>query len=720
MSAVGCSESSEAAPSVDPLESYCSIDSAEVEARIDALLETLSLAEKASLMHGVSILTIDGTWQSTGLPESGIPGFRMLDGPKGIGGSSTVPIANDAKTTAFPAAIARSATWDRDLERRVGEAIGQEARGVGADTLLAPGMNLAWHPLSGRNQEYYGEDPFLSGEIGSAFVQGVQSKGVVATAKHFTANHVEDTRLEINAVVDVRTLRENFLPQFRKVVRQGGVGSVMSAYNRLNGTYCGENRELLGDILKDEWEFAGYVVSDFLWGTHDTLASAEAGLDVEMMLAQIYGQPVVDAVEAGELDESNVDEHVRRILRAQFCFELDANPAVADPTQLETDETLALAREVAARAIVLLRNEDDALPLSQTDPLSIVLVGPLADAENIGDTRGSSGVRSTEIITLAEGLLARDDLAASIEYLPGSLADPEDRAAVANADVVLVAVGLTEEDEGEGEVRPPAQMLGAGDRKTYGLPKSHASFLEDVIALSDSVIVVLEGGSAIDVSPWFEDVNAVVMAWYPGLQGGNAIADVLFGDLNPSGRLPVSFPASLDDLQAFPSQALELVYDRYHGYQRLDINGVAPFLPFGFGESFTTFDYADLEIGEATDGGTRAVVIRATVTNSGDRAGIETAQVYAGLPDSSVDRPVRKLVGFARTTLEAGASETIEVRIPLRELAYYEVGNGWTLEAGTYLFEVGRNVADLPLSATLRLDATDVLPDLVPTPSRTP
>ncbi|MDH3728060.1 MAG: glycoside hydrolase family 3 C-terminal domain-containing protein [Myxococcales bacterium] len=693
--------SSGGATAIDPPDTYCLINSAEVEERIDALLDTLTLGEKASLMHGISIVPVDGTWQSTSLPDKGIPGFHMLDGPKGVGGSATLPVANGSKTTAFPVPVARSATWNRELERRVGAAIALEARAVGADTLLAPGMNLAWHPLSGRNQEYYGEDPFLAGEIGVAFVQGVQGMGVIATAKHFTANHIEDTRLDVNAIIDERTLRENFLPQFRKVVQKGAVGSVMSAYNQLNGAYCAENSPLLGEILKNEWGFPGFVMSDFLWGTYNTVPSALAGLDVEMQNSRIYGEPIVRAVDDGELELSNVDEHVRRILRAQLCYELDSNPAVPDESKLETDETIALAREVATQSITLLRNQADFLPLSKSRAESIVLVGPLADVENIGDTKGSSGVMSSEVVTIAEGLLARTDVASTIEFIPGDLMDADDRAKVTAADVVIVAVGLTDEDEGEGQVRAPLTALGAGDRETYGLPEDDAAFLTSVLALNEDIVIVLEGGSAIDLSPWFEGTRAVVMAWYPGVQGGHAVADVLFGDTSPSGRLPVSFPRTLSDLQPFPDEALEVAYESYHGYQRLDRNGVSPFLPFGFGLSYTTFEYSALTAEWQTED--RAEIIRLTFTlsNTGARAGIETAQVYAGTVDSAVDRPVRKLVGFAQASLEAGESTTVQVSVPVRELAYYEVGTGWVVEPGAYTLEVGPNVANLALSAEL-------------------
>ncbi len=697
----GCSDDADSAG--DALEAYCPIDAVEVEARIDGLIDRLTLEEKASLMHGVFVLPVDGTWQSTSIPDKGIPGFQMLDGPKGVGGSSTLGLGNGPKTTAFPVALARSATWSPELEERVGSAIAEEARAVGADTLLAPGMNLVWHPLSGRNQEYYGEDPFLAGEIGLGFVRGVQGKGVIATAKHFTANHIEDTRLDVNVNIDERTLRENFLPQFRKLVQEGQVASVMSAYNQLNGTYCSENRMLLGDILKEEWGFSGYVVSDFFWGTHRTVPAALAGLDVEMQTGIIYGSPVVEAVGRGELESANVDEHVRRILRAQLCYELDSKPPAVDESKLETAETLALAREVATRSIVVLRNEDDLLPLSKTQPGSILLLGPLADLENIGDTAGSSGVSSSEVVTIAEGLLARTDVAARIEHLPGELSEPDEQLEVSAADLVIVALGLTDEDEGEGQTRSPAPMLGAGDRDSYGLPAEQLEFLSRVFALNRNVIVLLEGGSAIDMSPWFAEARAVLMAWYPGVQGGHAIADLLFGDAQPSGRLPVSFPARIGDLQAFPGSALDVTYERYHGYQRLDKNAVAPFLPFGFGLSYTRFEYEGLTVDSQSDAAGDRLEVAVNVRNAGQRQGLQTVQVYAGALSPSVDQPVRKLVGFEQVSLQAGESKRVEIEVPVRELTYFESGTGWVLDPGTYRIEIGSNVAHLPVSADLDL-----------------
>jgi beta-glucosidase len=343
------------------------------------------------------------------------------------------------------------------------------------------------------------------------------------------------------------------------------------------------------------------------------------------------------------------------------------------------------------------------LPLSKTKAESIVLVGPLADAENLGDTVGSSAVMPSEVVTIAEGLLARTDLASTIEHVPGDLGDLDDQAKVSAADVVIVVVGLTDEDESEGQTRPPAPMLGGGDRDGYGLPMDDAAFLANVLSLNSKVVVVLIGGSAIDMSPWFEDTEAVLMAWYPGVQGGHAVADVLLGDANPSGRAPMSFPASIEDLQAFPRMALDVTYDRYHGYQRLDKNGVAPFIPFGFGLSYTMFAYDSLTANAQSVRQDGVVTLRLSLSNTGTRAGVETVQVYAGAVSPIVDLPVRKLVGFTQARLEAGDSTTVELEVPVRELAYYEEGEGWVVEPGLYKLEVGPHVGYLPTSVEIHV-----------------
>ncbi len=386
---------------------FCGGADEEVEARVDELLAQMTLAEKVEQMHGGG--GIDGGWLTPDNERLGIPGFAMIDGPRGVSG-----IAGHA--TAFPVGMARGATWDPDLEERVGAAIGAEARAVGASVLLAPTINLLRHPSWGRAQETYGEDSLHIGKMGAAFIRGAQQH-IAASAKHFALNSIEDTRFTVSVLADERTLREVYLPHFRMAVEEGHVASVMSAYNRVRGAYAAENAHLLSDILKGEWGFAGFVESDWILGTRSTVPSALAGLDVEMPTSQYYGAPLQAAVENGEVPAAVIDAAVRRVLRVKLCFRLDSDPPVPDPAAIETAETLALAREVARAAIVLLRNEGAVLPLDVTAIDSLAVVGPLADAENIGDT-GSSAVMPSEIVTPLEGIVARLG-AAAVTHVPG-------------------------------------------------------------------------------------------------------------------------------------------------------------------------------------------------------------------------------------------------------------------------------------------------------------
>lgn len=660
-------------PAAAARESWCHIDAEAVEARIDALIPALTLEEKAGMMRGALALPKDRLWEVTGLPEHGIPGFHMIDGPRGISRWAEVT------ATAFPVGIARGATWDPQLERRVGVAMGIEARSVGADVLLAPTINVLRHPRWGRSQETYGEDPHHLGAMGTAFVQGVQEH-VLASVKHFAANSIENTRFTVSVEMEERTLREVYLPHFRRVVQDGRVGSVMSAYNRLNGLYCAEDPHLLTEILKEEWSFPGFVESDWIFGTHSTVPSALAGLDLEMPAPRFYGDEMVRAVERGQLDESIVDGAVRRLLRAQFCFELDTDPPVRDPSKRETPEHLALAREVAARSMVLLHNEGG-LPLSGAG--TVALVGSLAELENIGD-HGSSDVIPTDVVTVREGLEGRVDLT----VVAHDVLTIEDEAAIAAADVAIVVVGLTADSEGEG-------ALTNGDRDDLDLPAEHLALVEAVAALHDHVVVVLEGGGAIMV-PWIDQVEAVVMAWYPGSEGGHALADVLLGAVNPSGRLPFAVPAIESELVTFDNTSDAVSYGYLHGYRQLMAEGAEVALPFGFGLSYTEFSLSDLLLTHDGD----ALIVSVTVTNTGGFAGIHTVQAYVSVDGATIRAPI-DLRAFEQVELEPGASASVELVIPVDDLRIWDAG--WTLEPATYTVHVGASSADLPLSEPVEL-----------------
>jgi len=663
---------------------YCARDDEAIEARITELLGQLTLAEKVELMHGVGIGLVDDTWAVAGNEAYGIPGLRMLDGPRGLSAMS------GKRGTAFPVGMMRGASWDPELERRVGAAMARELRSAGADVLLAPTINLLNHPRWGRAQETYGEDTHHVGAMGVAFIEGAQSEGVIASAKHYAANNIEDTRHEVDVTVDERTLREVYLPHFRRAVQEARVGSVMSAYNQVNGLYCDLNTHLLREILKDEWGFSGFVESDWILGTHGDAASVLAGLDIEMPSPANF-RFLRRAVGDGELTEADIDRSVRRILRAQFCYGIEERErGVDDPSARETPEHLALAREAATRGIVLLRNEGPLLPLSAG--ASVVLAGRIADLENIGD-EGSSDVTPTDVVTAREGIEAQ---AGALTWL--TELTPADEATVTAADAVIVVTGNTVEDEGESDIA-------AGDRDTMEVPAEDVALIGALAALNPNVIVVLEGGSALLVEGWVDDTAAILHAFYPGTEGGHAIAEVLFGVAAPSGRLPFAVPAAEADLPPFDNTSLAVTYDYLHGYRHLDAAGTAPRYPFGFGLSYTTFTYDALTLDATTLAPDGTLTATVEVTNAGAVAAIETVQLYVAAVGSRVERAPRDLRAFGQVELEPGETGTVELAVAARDLAFWDVDAGaWEVEAIDYEIQVGPNAGELPLMESVRVE----------------
>ncbi len=655
-----------------------------VERRVDALLGQMTLAEKVEQMTGSGF--IDGAWRTPANARLGIPGFAMLDGPRGVS-------LMGGRATSFPVAMARAASWDTELEERVGEAIGAEARVKGASVLLAPTINLLRHPRWGRAQETYGEDPYHVGRMGVAFVHGAQ-RHVVASAKHYAVNSIEDTRLVLDVIVDERTLREVYLPHFRMVVQEGGVGSVMAAYNQVNGQYCAENVHLLRQILKDDWGFLGFVESDWFVATHSTELSLIAGLDIEMPVPVYYGDPLVGAVESGVSPLTLVDDAARRVLRVKLCF--GVSDAVPPSTPREQPaEHLELALEAARRSIVLLQNEGGTLPLDRAAVSSIAVVGDLAMTASLGDL-GSSVVEPSFAVSPLEGIraLAGD---VSITYVPGPPLTPEGRAAIAAADAAVVVAGLGPEDEGEGG------SSDSGDRLDLGLPSGQDDLISAVAALNRRTVVVLEGGSAITM-PWVAEVGAILMAWYPGQIGGQAIAEELFGDIDPSGKLPLSFPRDEDDLPVFDDIAPRVTYGFLHGYRWLDAKRIEPLFPFGFGRSYTTFGYANLALSRQEMGPSDRLQVTADVTNTGAMAGDEIVQLYVSYRRSRVQRAPKDLKAFARVHLEPGETRSVPLEIAAANLAYWDVKTGgWQVEPIEYGVHVGSSSRDLPLEGRFRI-----------------
>ncbi|MFM8409544.1 MAG: beta-glucosidase [Alphaproteobacteria bacterium] len=658
-----------------------------VETRVADALSQLTLEEKVEQMHGTSLLAVRGLYLTPPNDRVGIPSFAMADGPRGVS-------AGTGPATAFPVGMARGATFDAALEERVGDAMGTELLARGGNVILAPTINLLYHPRWGRAQETYGEDPHALGELGAAFVRGAQ-RHVIATPKHFAVNNIENTRFDVSAEVSERTLRELFLPHFRRTV-EAGAGAIMSAYNRVNGTYCSENGHLLRDILKDDWGFDGFVMSDWLLAVRSVGPSALAGLDVEMPQGDHYDEKLVEAVRSGEVPEATIDDAVRRILRAKVRFGLvDGTHPAPDPSVIAGPEHAALAREVARESLVLLRNEGGALPLDTSRLGSLAVVGRLADTRNLGDN-GSSSVNPAYVVTPLGGIRARAG-SLPVSHVATDSPSAEDLRAIAEADAAVVVVGLTSAEEGEG-------LVTIGDRRSMELPEAQRRLVLDVARVQPRTIVVLEGGSAITMQDWGDAPAAILVAWYPGMEGGNAIADVLFGDASPSGRLPLSWPESEAQLPPFDPVSPAVAYDLFHGYRHLDRAGIEPRWPFGFGLSYTSFRMDGLRLAESSvprDGRVRASV---DVTNTGGRAGAEVVQLYVGFPGSSVERPVRELHGFARVDLAPGETRTVEIEFPARDLATWDEARGdWRFEEIEYRVEVGSSSRDLPLATSLRL-----------------
>ena len=663
-------------------------------------------------------------WPASAVPRLGVPGFRFADGPRGV---------VVGRATCFPVPMARAATWDPALEERVGEAIGVEMRLAGADLFGGVCVNLLRHPGWGRAQETYGEDPLLVGEMGAALTRGVQ-RHVMACVKHFALNSMENARFRVDVAVDDRALHEVYLPHFRRVVDEG-VAAVMSAYNSVNGSWCGESPALLTEILRDDWGFGGFVVSDFVFGLRDPVRSVEAGLDVELPFRQQRAAVLPGALEDGRLDRSAVSAAAWSVVATLLRFADRLVPADAPlpDRPVARPEHVALAREVAQRSIVLLRNEPvdgrRVLPLD-VGRGRVAVVGPLADVANLGD-RGSSDVLPPSVVTPLAGL--RSALG-DVVHDPGD--DPEAAAALAaESDVAVVVVGCTYRDEGEfidasttqelsglfpqGPLDPPLRVDDAGvaraeepgeaagfssggDRRSLQLSARDRGLVEAVAAASPRTVVVLMGGSAIVVDPWHDQVAAIVGLWYPGMAGGDALADVLTGAVEPTGRLPFAVPVDEADLVPFDPDAGSVTYDLWHGQWLLDRRGVAPRYPFGFGLSYTecVVERAELDVGDPADG--RRLRVRAAVRNLGERPADEVVQVYAGLPRGSVERPARRLVAFGRVQAAAGRACGIELDVPVERLRV-RVDGEWSVEEGTYELVVGLSAAD-PQSVVLEAE----------------
>jgi len=683
------------------------IHDAEVDRIASDLVARMSLTEKLAEISGIGIAAPLATqlargesaalWRSGGSRRLGIPPLRFTDGPRGV---------SVGHSTAFPVALARAASWDVDLERRIGDAIGKEVRAYGGNAFGGVCINLVRHPSMGRAQETYGEDPWLTGEMAVAMIESVQHHNVMAVAKHFALNSMETGRYRVDVRVDERALREIYLPQFRRCVEHG-VASIMSAYNRVRGEYCGHNRYLLTTILKQEWGFRGFVMSDFMHGLRDTLKGVRAGLDMEMPGSDFYGDALRSLVEEGVVSRNELDEMVRRVVRTKLRFVTREDPTSYPKSLVASSEHVALARESAERSILLLKNDGALLPLDPERVGSVAVLGQLVDADNTGD-RGSSLVDPPYVVSPLRGI--RERLGSGVPVLVPDARDLEAVAATAaEAEVAIVVAGFRQEEEGEYisrdgvspteiaekvpmEVWTPFGTIryDGGDRVPLSLRERDLGVVAAAAKANPRTVVVLIGGSAITMEEWRGTVPAILMAWYPGMEGGHALARILFGDVNPSAKLPLTFPRDESQLAPFDefAESVEFGYD--HGYVLFDRNGREPAFRFGHGLSYTSFAYDRLRVKTPTvpaDGTLRVLV---DVTNDGPRAGAEVVQLYVGFESSPVERPRKLLRAFERIHLEPGATATVELSSPARELARYDPDAGaWTLDESRYAIWVG-------------------------------
>jgi beta-glucosidase len=637
----------------------------------------------------------------------GIPPVAFTDGPRGV---------TSGRSTSFPVAIARAATWDVELQRRVGDAIGRETRAQGANYWGGLCLNIVRHPSMGRAQETCGEDPWLAGEMGVAVLEAVQGHNVMACAKHFALNSMETARFKNDVLVEERTLREVYMPQFRKAVEHG-VASVMSAYNKVRGEWCGESLHLLTTLLRDDWGFRGFVTSDWMWGVYDGRRGVHAGLDIEMPGGRVYGKNLKTLVERGDVSQAEVDASVRRIVRTKLLFLTREDRQSYPPSLAAAPEHAALAREVAEQAMVLLKNEGTLLPLNKAAVKTLAVVGHLADADNTGD-RGSSHVTPPHVTSALKGL--REYLGANATVLHCDGRDLEEVGRIArDANAVVVVAGARWDEVGEYVTNPkrlrpnglsekghvkvrlpflhPIEICG-GDYVPLALKGRDLDVIRAASRANPRCVVALVGGSVYTMEEWKAGVPAILMAWYFGMEGGHALARVLFGDVNPGGRMPLTTPKAESQLPFFDQFADSIEYGPYHGYTLFDKTGEEPAFSFGHGLSYTTFTYANLRVSTASVEPDGRVDVTVDVTNTGTREGAEVVQLYVGFEGSKVERPVKLLRAFTKVRLAPGETKTVPLHVAARDVAWYNAGNqAWEVEPITYSVLVGPSSRDADL-----------------------
>ena len=667
--------------------------------RIKTLINQMTLEEKATLCTGVT------NWSTLPIERLNIPKLTVSDGPHGL---RRVPnelelAEKSLPATCFPTASCQAATWNTPLIFKMGEAIAEEAKALNVGVVLGPGANIKRSPLGGRNFEYFSEDPFLAGEIAVNYINGVQSKGVGTSLKHFAANNQETQRFSISAEVDERTLREIYLSAFEAAVKKAKPWTVMCAYNKLNGTFCSEHHELLTDILKNEWGFEGFVVSD--WGAvHNRVNSLKGGLDLEMPGPHERSvKSVVQAVRSGECDINLLDDSIQRILNIAFKAQENA----ADDYDFDEEAHHRLAQEIASEGIVLLKN-NGILPLKGQNQIAVI--GHSAE-DPYYQGGGSSHINPTRVDSPFTELRKRAGNA-ELVYIEGySQADGRDQAMIDEAvelakssDVALIFVSP-----------PPTKESEGYDRKDIDLSEHQIALIKAVASVQPNTIVILNNGSAVAMNEWIDDVSAVLEAWMMGQAGAGAIADVLYGNVNPSGKLAETFPLEIKDTPAYlhwPGGAGKVHYGEgiYVGYRYYDAKELPVLFPFGHGLSYTTFAYSNPKI-PASFKDINGMIVSVDVTNTGNMTGKEVVQVYVHDREASLDRPLKELKGFAKVELEPGETKTVSIPLDFRSFAFFHPGyHRWVTEDGEFDIMIGASSDDIRHTLTTSMESTLKLP----------
>lgn len=685
-----------------------------MEERIEDALSRMTLEEKIKILHA------HGGYSSSGVPRLGIPDNNPTDGPTGLRPEMVwdrwvhAGMTCDS-ATAFPALICLAATWNPEMGKLYGKSYSEEALYRNKNIILGPGVNICRTPLNGRNFEYMGEDPYLTSQIAVSYIQGVQKNHVAACVKHFAVNNQEINRYSINTIVDERTLHEIYLPAFKAAVQQGKVWGVMGAYNQYNGQHCCHNQYLLNDILRKEWNFDGVVISDF-GGTHNTKEAIFNGLDmefgtnlgsVEAFENYYLAAPYLDLIRKGEVGEKELNEKVRRILRMMYRTNMLADRpwgSLASPEHAEA------TRKITEEGIVLLQNKKNILPLDVKKLRKILVVGENA-VKMTTNGGGSSEVKAKYEVLPLDGIRNLVDGQAEVVYQPGYSSKEnglsgdslrmEAVKAAREADIVLFIGGLNKEAYQDSE---------STDRKSYGLPYGQDELITALVAANPDLVAVMVSGNAYAI-PWIKEVPAIVQAWYGGTEGGNAIASVLFGETNSSGKLPFTFPVRLEDnaahaLNAYPGDGKTVEYKEgiFVGYRWTEKEKIRPSFAFGHGLSYTTFKYGNIAIDKKVMSQADKLTVRIPITNTGMRDGAEVVQLYIGDNESSLPRPVKELKGFDKVRLTPGETREVSFSIDKEALSFYDpVQHQWIAEPGKFQVFIGAASDDIKARASFEL-----------------